>query len=44
LQKVMETSPPAMTFRRDLTSPHLNCWNELQRLALIQLVQGADKF
>jgi hypothetical protein len=29
LQKVMETSPPSMTFRRDLIGPRLTSWNEL---------------
>jgi hypothetical protein len=41
----METSPPSMSFRRDITGPRLVSWNELlQRLASIQLVQGADEF
>jgi hypothetical protein len=41
LQKVMETSPPTMTFRRDLIGPRLTSWNELlQMLASIQLAQG----
>jgi hypothetical protein len=45
LQKVMETSPPSMSFRRDITGPRLVSWNELlQRLASIQLVPGADEF
>jgi hypothetical protein len=41
----METSPPSMSFRRDLIGPRLASWNELlQRLASIQLIQGADEF
>jgi hypothetical protein len=41
LQKVMETSPPTMTFRRDLVGPRLTFWNEVvQRLASVQLLQG----
>jgi hypothetical protein len=45
LQKVLETSPPSMTFRRDLIGPRLTSWNEsLQRLASVQLVQGAGEF
>ncbi|KAK1654004.1 hypothetical protein QYE76_071809 [Lolium multiflorum] len=41
----METSPPSMTFKRDLVGPRLAAWNELlQRLASIQLVQGTDEF
>jgi hypothetical protein len=45
IQKVMETSPPSVTFRRDLNGPRLNSWNELmQRLASVQLRQGTDEF
>ena len=45
LAKVMETSPPTMTFRRDLIGPRLASWNELlQRLASVQLTQGSDEF
>ena len=45
LQKVMESSPPSMTFRRVLIGPRLASWNELlQRLGSIQLVQGTDEF
>jgi hypothetical protein len=45
LQSVMVTSPPTMTFRRDVVGPRLTSWNELlQRLAPIQLVQGKDIF
>jgi hypothetical protein len=44
LQKVLETSPPSLTFRRDLIGPRLTSWNELlQRLASVQLVQGDDE-
>jgi hypothetical protein len=44
LQKVMETSPPSMTFKRDLISPRLTSWNELlQRLASIKLAQETDE-
>jgi hypothetical protein len=44
LQKVMETSPPSMTFMRDLVGPRLASWNELrQRLASVQLLQGSDE-
>jgi hypothetical protein len=42
---VMETSPPNMTFRRDLAGPRLVAWNELlQRLSMIQLTQGPNEF
>jgi hypothetical protein len=45
IQKVMATSPPSVTFRRDLTGPRLNSWNELiLRLAPVQLQQGSDVF
>jgi hypothetical protein len=41
----METSPPSMTFRRNVVGPRLTNWNELlQRLVSIQLVQGKDLF
>jgi hypothetical protein len=41
----METSPPNVMFRRDLVGPRLASWNALlQRLALVQLTQGADGF
>jgi hypothetical protein len=40
LQRVMENSPPTMTFRRNVVGPRLANWNKLvQRLAPIQLVQ-----
>jgi hypothetical protein len=45
LHGVMESSPPSMTFRRNVAGPHLTSWNELlQRLASIQLVQGKGIF
>jgi hypothetical protein len=45
LEKVMETSPTSMTFRRDLIGPWLASWNELlQRLASVKLIQGSDEF
>jgi hypothetical protein len=45
LQKVMESSPPSVTFRRDLIGPRLDSWNELlQRLDSIQLSTGTDEF
>jgi hypothetical protein len=45
IAKVMETSPPAVAFRRDLSGQRLVAWNALfQRLANIQLQDGYDKF
>ena len=45
IAKVLETSPPNMTFRRDLVGSRLASWNALlQRLALVQLTQGTDEF
>jgi hypothetical protein len=45
IAKVLESSPPNVTFRRDLVGPRLACWNTLlQRLALVQLMQGTHKF
>ena len=42
---VMESSPPNVTFRRDLVGPRLVAWNALiERLALVQLTQGSDEF
>ena len=42
---VMETSPPNVTFRRDLIGPRLAAWNALiGRLAMVQLSQGNDEF
>ena len=45
LQNVLESSPPSMTFRRDLIGPRLVAWNDLRRrLDPIHLVQGTDEF
>jgi hypothetical protein len=45
LAKVLESFPPAVTFRRDLFGPRLTAWNELiQRLASVQLSHGPDEF
>jgi hypothetical protein len=45
IAKVMETSPPTMAFRRDLSGQRLVAWNALlQRLANIQLQNGHGKF
>jgi hypothetical protein len=45
IAKVMETSPPAVTFRRDLSGQRLVDWDALlQRLANIQLQDGHDEF
>jgi hypothetical protein len=42
---VMATSPPDVTFRRDLIGPRLAAWNALlHRLASIQLSPGPDVF
>jgi hypothetical protein len=42
---VMETSPPSVTFRRDLYVQRLNAWNALLlRLKSIQLSKGPDEF
>jgi hypothetical protein len=41
LAKVMETSPPTVSFRRDIIGPWLASWNELLiRLASVHLIQG----
>jgi hypothetical protein len=41
----METSPPNMAFRRDLSGQRLVAWNALlQCLASIQLQDGHDEF
>jgi hypothetical protein len=41
----MDTSPPDVTFRRDLIGPILVAWNALlQRLDSIQLSAGPDEF
>ena len=45
LAKVMENSPPNVTFRRDLVGPRLASWNELlQRLSVVNLMEGTDEF
>jgi hypothetical protein len=45
IAKVMATSPPAVSFRRDLLGNRLNAWNTLQqRLESIQLSPGPDEF
>jgi hypothetical protein len=42
---VMATSPPNVTFRRNLIGPQLMAWNALlQRLAFVHLSPGNDKF
>jgi hypothetical protein len=41
----METSPPNVTFRRDLSGQRLISWNDLiQHLAHIHLRKGFDEF
>jgi hypothetical protein len=43
IAKVVETSPPNMTFRRDLSGQRLVSWDALlQHLANIQLQPGHD--
>jgi hypothetical protein len=45
IAKVMESSPPNVSFRRDLSGQRLVSWNALQqRLANIQLQSGHDEF
>jgi hypothetical protein len=45
IKKVMATSPPDVTFRRDLIGQRLVAWNALlRRLATIQLSSGPDEF
>jgi hypothetical protein len=45
IAKVIETSPPAVAFRRDLSGQRLVAWNALlQRLQNIQLQDGHDEF
>jgi hypothetical protein len=45
IAQVMETSPPNVAFRRDLSGQRLVFWHVLlQRLANIQLQPGYDKF
>jgi hypothetical protein len=41
----METSPPNMMFRSDLSGPGLVLWNAfLLHLAIVQLQAGPDEF
>jgi hypothetical protein len=41
----MATSPPKVSFRRDLIGPRLDAWNSLlQRLDSTQLSPGPDEF
>jgi hypothetical protein len=45
IAKVLETFPPAVAFRRDLSGQRLVAWDALlQRLANIQLQDGHDEF
>jgi hypothetical protein len=45
IAKVMETSPPAVAFRSDLSGQRLLAWNALLPcLANIQLQNGHDEF
>ena len=45
LAKTMRTSPPNVTFRRDLTGPRLVAWDALlARLTTVQLSAGSDVF
>jgi hypothetical protein len=45
IKKVMATSPPDVTFRRDLIGQWLVAWNALlQRLATVELLPGTDEF
>jgi hypothetical protein len=45
IAKVMATSPPAVSFRRDLLGNRLTDWNTLQQhLESIQLSLGPDEF
>ena len=45
LAMVMQSSPPTMTFRRDLVGPRLEAWNTLLgSLAMIHLSPGLDIF
>jgi hypothetical protein len=41
IAKVMVTSPPDVTFRRDLLGPRLTDWNALLP---VQLSSGSDEF
>ena len=45
LATVMQSSPPVVTFGRDLVGPKLEAWNALlERLAMVQLSTGKDIF
>jgi hypothetical protein len=45
IASIMATSPPNVTFRRDLIGPRLIAWNSLlQRLDSVQLSYGSDEF
>ena len=45
IAKVMQSTPPNVTFRRNLIGPRLAAWNTLLgRLASVQLSQGPDEF
>jgi hypothetical protein len=45
IKKVMATSPPDVTFMRDLIGQRLVAWNALlQHLATVQLSSGPDEF
>jgi hypothetical protein len=45
IAKVMESSPPNVTFRRDISGQRLASWNALlQRLANVHLQDGLDEF
>jgi hypothetical protein len=45
IAKVLETSPPNVSFKRDLSSQRLVSWNSLlQCLANVQLQSGHDEF
>jgi hypothetical protein len=45
IAKVVATSPPDVTFRRDLIGPRLAAWNTLLRhLETVQLSPGSDEF
>jgi hypothetical protein len=43
--KVLESSPPNISFRRDLFGSRLVSWNALiQRLDFVELVLGMDEY
>jgi hypothetical protein len=43
INKVFKSSPPNVTFKRDLVGPRLASWNTLLR-RLVQLTQGIEDF